>query len=216
MKKTIISLFLLATLSLQAQNYKPETYLGVNGGVTLSQVNFIPVVKQSMLQGLDGGLTFRYISESHFGLIIESNLAQRGWKENFTDTTLSYSRTLNYLEIPFLTHVTFGNHKYRFFVNLGPKVAFLLSDKEKRNFTNKLLEEHGKTIDNRLDYGLVGGAGFELRTGVGCFLLEGRYYYALSDVFSNAKKEYFDRSANNSISVNLTYLIPWQKLNLSK
>jgi len=215
MKKILFFLFLFTAWQMRAQQtFTPETSIGVNGGVTLSQVSFIPTVKQGMLQGLNGGVTFRYISEKHFGLIIEANLAQRGWKESFSDTTLSYSRTLNYLEVPFLTHITFGNHRLRVFVNLGPKVAFLLSTKEKRNFTTNLLEEQGKAIDNRLDYGLVGGTGFELRTGIGCFLLEGRYYYALSDIYSNAKKDYFDRSANNSVSVNLTYLIPWRKLKL--
>ena len=215
MKKILFFLFLFTAWQMRAQQtFTPETSIGVNGGVTLSQVSFIPTVKQGMLQGLNGGVTFRYISEKHFGLIIEANLAQRGWKESFSDTTLSYSRTLNYLEVPFLTHITFGNHRLRVFVNLGPKVAFLLSNKEKRNFTTNLLEEQGKAIDNRLDYGLVGGTGFELRSGIGCFLLEGRYYYALSDIYSNAKKDYFDRSANNSVSVNLTYLIPWRKLKL--
>lgn len=212
MKKIILCLFLFTTLQIHAQKpFSPEIAVGVNGGATLSQMSFIPSVEQKMLQGINGGLTFRYISEKHFGLIIESNLAQRGWKENLTDS--AYSRTLNYIEIPFLTHVTFGKRRLRYFVNLGPKVAFLLNDKETRNFaTNDA--PHGKAVQNRIDYGLCAGTGFELRTGLGSFLLEGRYYFGLGDIFSNAKGEDFSRSANNSISVNLTYLIPWQKVKL--
>lgn len=110
-----------------------------------------------------------------------------------------------------ITHITFGNHRIRYFVNLGPKLGILLLDKEKRNFSTND-NQHGKAIDNSFDYGLCGGTGFELRTGVGSFLLEGRYYYGLGDIFSNAKKEYFDRSANNSVSVNLTYMVPWHKI----
>lgn len=210
MKNIIAVLFLLSAWQLHAQQtFQPETSLGVNGGVTFSKVNFSPVVKQTMLQGVNGGITFRHISEKHFGFIVEANIVQRGWKEDITDST--YSRTLNYLEIPFLTHITFGNHRVRYFVNLGPKLGILLLDKEKRNFpTND--NQHGKAIDNSFDYGLCGGTGFELRTGVGSFLLEGRYYYGLGDIFSNAKKEYFDRSANNSVSVNLTYMVPWHKI----
>ncbi len=210
MKRKIAILFLCTVWQLHAQQpFKPETSLGVNGGITLSNVTFSPVVKQTMLQGINGGITFRHISEKHFGFIVETNLAQRGWKEDITDS--AYSRTLNYLDIPFLTHVTFGNHKLRYFVNLGPKIGFLLTGKEKRDFTTND-NQHGKAIDNRFDYGLCGGTGFELCTGIGSFLLEGRYYYGLRDIFSNAKKEYFDRSANSSVSVNLTYLIPWHKL----
>ena len=40
----------------------------------------------------------------------------------------------------------------------------------------------------------------------GNFLLEGRYFYALSDFFGNEKKDYFGRSANTTISIKLTYL----------
>ena len=46
----------------------------------------------------------------------------------------------------------------------------------------------------------------ELSTSVGHFLLEGRYYYGLGDIYDNSKKGYFSRSAHGAIMVKLNYL----------
>ena len=204
----LLSLMLCAT-GWSQKAFRPEASLGVNFGITSSKVSFQPVINQSSLLGVNGGLTFRYISENHFGLIAELNLSQRGWKEVLADSTLNYSHRLTYLEIPFLTHLYFGNGNFRYFINLGPKLAILLNDAETRNFplTANSNVEYEKKIDNMIDYGICAGTGLEIKTKIGSFLLEGRYCYGLSDVFSNAKSQYFSRSSNQVVSANLTYLI---------
>ena len=40
----------------------------------------------------------------------------------------------------------------------------------------------------------------------GHFLLEGRYYYGLSDIFGNGKSDVFGRSANGTIIIKASYL----------
>lgn len=67
-------------------------------------------------------------------------------------------------------------------------------------------EQYGKAVENGFDYGLIGGGGIEIRTGVGHFLLEGRYYFGLSDFFNTTKKDYFSRSAHTYICGKITYL----------
>jgi hypothetical protein len=47
----------------------------------------------------------------------------------------------------------------------------------------------------------------EVRTGIGNFILEGRYYYGLSDVFNNTRADVFLNSHNQVITVKLSYLI---------
>ena len=43
------------------------------------------------------------------GAQIELNFSQHGWDEYYEDyPTLSYTRTMNYVEIPFLAHLAFG------------------------------------------------------------------------------------------------------------
>ena len=51
----------------------------------------------------------------------------------------------------------------------------------------------------------------ELTTKAGHFLLEGRYYYGLSDIYKNSKKDTFSRSNNGTIIVKVTYLIDIKK-----
>lgn len=211
-----------ATLSLaQVGEQRHNLAIGINGGMNLSSVSLTPTVKQAQLNGINGGFTARYISEKLFkmvcGLQVEVNYAQRGWDESYIDyPELSYTRTMNYVEVPFLAHLAFGRDRgMQFFIHAGPQIGFLLSDSEKidgdwegalANGANLVTEQHGKAIDNKFDYGIAAGLGVELRTKAGNFLLEGRYYYGLSDFYNSTKKDYFARSAHNVITVKLAYL----------
>ena len=69
-----------------------------------------------------------------------------------------------------------------------------------------MVEQYGKDTENSFDYGICGGGGIDWSTKVGHFVLEGRYYYGLGDIFKNTKKDYFGRSGNSSITVKLSYL----------
>ncbi|KAA3937343.1 PorT family protein, partial [Bacteroides ovatus] len=52
----------------------------------------------------------------------------------------------------------------------------------------------------------------ELRTKkAGSFIVEGRYYFALSDFYSTTKKDYFARAAHGTITIKLTYLFDLKK-----
>ena len=209
-------------VSAQIGELRQNFAIGVNGGVNYSNVSFQPTIKQNGLLGATGGITARYISEKYFAMIcgvqVELNYAQRGWDEKFDqlDDDRSYSRTMNYLEIPFLAHLAFGKDRgAQFFLNLGPQMGFLLSDKEETAGTWKKeqldREPYGKKIQNNFDYGIVGGAGLEIRTKAGNFLIEGRYYFGLADFYNSTKKNYFSRSAHTTISAKIAYLFDLKK-----
>ena len=218
-------LMLSAALTIQSQqnsDFNPQLFFGVGAGPIFSQVDFVPNVPQTMAQGLSGGVSLKYISEKHLGLLAELNFTQRGWKEDFSETDNpehSYSRTLSYIELPLMTHIYFGN-KVRFVLNLGPQVSFLLSDKGDMNdalsvYMDGVLTEtpdfpiggQYQSIDKRFDYGLVGGLGLEFNTGIGSFDLEGRYYFGLGDSFDNTRSSAsnFSRSASRYFAGKLTY-----------
>jgi hypothetical protein len=155
---------------------------------------------------------------------VEANYSQRGWEEEFDpESGFSYNRTLNYIEIPFMTHVYFGN-KTRFIINAGPQISYLLS--ENHEMSQALSDDidarreanPDRTIGyqynpfsemQKVDYGLVGGMGIEIQTGIGNFDLEGRYYFGLGDIFTSRRSEnaYFGRSAHRLIEGKLTYYI---------
>lgn len=221
----IATLLILLGLPAMAQvgEMRNNFAIGINGGVNLNSVSFTPTIKQGSLMGITGGVTARYISEKYFAMIcgiqVELNYSQHGWKEKYEDSTDSYSRTMDYVEIPLLAHLAFGKDRgVQFFLNLGPQVGFLLSEKEKYQYTTETWEpgnreknQYGKMADNKFDYGILGGAGLELRTKAGNFLIEGRYYLALSDFYGSSKKDYFSRSAHTVIQAKMTYLFDLSK-----
>ena len=47
--------------------------------------------------------------------------------------------------------------------------------------------------------------------GPGNFIVEGRYYYALSDFYGSTKKDFFSRSAHGVITAKITYLFDLKK-----
>ncbi|HEY6914337.1 MAG TPA: porin family protein [Paludibacter sp.] len=205
MRKNWIFIFILFSTSLIAQVRldKPEIYVGVTAGATGSMVIFNPVVAQTYLQGYNGGLVFRYIAEKNVGMQAELNFSQRGWKE----ANGLFTKQLNYIELPFLTHIYMGK-KNRFFINLGPKISYLLSEKVLVNGTTNSTETQQTTaVQNAFDYGLCGGIGFLFNIKGNQLQLDTRAYYALSDIYSNNKKDYFDNSNNANLSVNLAWLI---------
>ena len=69
------------------------------------------------------------------------------------------------------------------------------------------LIRYGKAIENKFEYGIAGGLGIEYKTKIGNFIVEGRYYYGLSDIFGNSKTDDFGRSANTTITVRIGYSI---------
>ena len=65
--------------------------------------------------------------------------------------------------------------------------------------TSTTRPEHGKEVENKFDYGITAGAGLEVSTGIGHFLLEGRYYMGLSDFYRTRKEISSKRSAHSFI-----------------
>ena len=119
-----------------------------------------------------------------------------------------------------MTHVYFGK-KVRFVINAGPQLGFLLGSSQNMNdalaadIAAKKQQNPDAPIGmqyslepRKFDYGLIGGIGMELKTGVGNIELEGRYYFGLGDVFESRKSKedfYFNRSAHRIIEAKLTY-----------
>ena len=221
----LVCVLLSATGFAQVGELRSNLAVGFNGGYNFSKVDFSPTIKQEFQPGMTGGLTLRYTTEKYFSLIcaaqLEVNFAQRGWNELIDDgSNNTYSRTTNYVEIPFLAHLGWGKEErgLQFFINAGPQLGLYLSDSEHYGFTkeypwdvthrpNGITEQYGKQVENTFEYGIAGGAGLELKTRIGNFIIEGRYFFGLSDMFGNSKADPFGRSANTTITGKISYLI---------
>lgn len=201
-------------------HYIPHVWVGGHAGMTMSEMSFSPSVRQSMVQGMTAGLSFRYAEERHVGLIAEFNISQRGWKEDFEGAPFSYSRRLTYMEIPVLTHIFFGSPKFKGFFNLGPVVGYMIGDNIKSDFdyahpdqvpgfplSNRSTEQMAMEIKNKFDYGITAGAGCEfVLKRRHAFTLEARYYFGLGNIYPSSKKDTFSASRGTSIMVTLGYM----------
>lgn len=235
MRHLLFIAFFLATLTTHAQLGSPrnEWAVGLNGGWTLARTTFTPTVRQIYHQAPTMGVTVRFTSEKYFALLaalqMEVNYARLGWNEDihaYTGQKLPdiYRRDIHYLQVPLLTSLALGKEQngVKGFLVLGPQVGYAFADEEVRSeqWTTRIVREgtvpdrsndsylqYGKALDRRLDYGITAGLGLEVGTGIGRFLLDARYYYGLADIFNNAKKDPFSRSAHAVIMAKLTYLI---------
>lgn len=205
MRKYLSIILLVYTVGLfaQARLNQPEMYIGTSHGVVGSMVMFKPAVSQTYLLGYNGGLVFRYIAEKNVGMQAELNFSQRGWSQSDG----LYERQLNYIELPFMTHIYVGD-KGRVFLNLGPKISYLISEKVLVNNTlNSTDTQHTTLIENPFDYGLCAGLGFLFRIKKNVFQFDTRANFGLSDIYSNDKRDYFDTSNNVNLSVNFAWLL---------
>jgi hypothetical protein len=214
-------LFFCRTVTGQENSFQKEWAFGFNGGVTLSEVRFFPSLTQDALQQETGGISIRYVSEKYFGIQAEVNYSLRGWKER-SDTLVNpgkYSRSLAYFELPVMTYIYFDlGKRVRLLFLAGPQIGYCVGEKElereiipspntpPERQEDKKNRYYDRKIQRPFDYGITGGMGFELRTGIGSFVLDGRFYFGLSDIFNNARSDYFQASANQVIGIKLSYL----------
>ena len=207
--------------------------VGFSGGVALNTIGFDPTIKQDMHAGPTAGFVARFTSEKYFKILcalqLELNYTQLGWKENITDKDSNplpdtYERHQNYIQLPVLARLGYGREERGVmgYLVAGPQVGFCIGEKTQQsaftlnddgtpNRPNGMSAQYNLDIQNKFDYGITAGLGIELSTKIGHFMVEGRYYYGLSDVFKNSKKDIFGRSNNGTILAKITYLIDIRK-----
>lgn len=220
---TIILLCIAMSSMAYAQigKYRNDWAVGVSGGYTLNKVSFNPTIKQAFHTGPTFGITGRYTCEKYFAMLcaiqMEVNYTQQGWSELIETSTDTYQRDISYIQMPVLAHLGFGKERggVKGFLALGPQIGYAIGEKEQRggDWTlplkrpNNVTAQYDMKVQKKFEYGLTGGIGMDVSTKSGHhFILEGRYYYALSDIFNNSKKDTFGRSANGAIHAKLSYL----------
>ena len=150
--------------------------------------------------------------------------------------TLKYARKMTYVQIPIMARLGWGRERkgLQAFFQIGPQVGFLLSEKTDANFDvhdpafDPAIDEKGyfgpnyryansrvshtvaqdtMAVENTFDYGITAGAGLEFsHRKLGHFLVEGRYYYGLGNIYGASKRDFFGRSNFGNILIKFTYL----------
>ena len=219
----------------QIGSHRSDFSIGVNGGYVLGNIGFTPKVTQQMHKGFTGGLSLRYVCERYFSTVCsiyaECNYTRLGWSERIltvdetpvinsvTGVAETYSRDINCLQIPVFAHLAWGRETkgFQFFFQAGPQFGIMLSENTRCNYdlasrnladrANQTCEQESIPVENKFDYGIAAGLGVEYSAGsMGHFLLEGRYYYGLGNIYGDSKKDWFAKSNINNIVVKLTWL----------
>ncbi len=224
MKRVVLaSLMMVVAGGVSAQtHYESSVSVGAKGGFNMSKVFFTPRVRQTLNPGMNAGVMVKYTEENHFGLIAEVNFTQRGWRENFDELPFNYSRTMNYVQVPFLTHIYFGNRN-KFIFNAGPEIGFNLGESTKSNFdynnptsvtdfpsSTHSTAQYQLAADKGVDFGISAGFGTELGiTPKNALSLEIRCYYGLTNVVTAGRQEKFKGANTLSFSASVGY---WLRL----
>jgi hypothetical protein len=167
-------------------------------------------------------------------IVAEVNLVQTGWKENIMDmdnqpvyyvndtekaNPLSYERHMKYVQVPIMARLGWGRERkgLQGFIQLGPQIGFFLDESTTSNLqpgigtqterSSKIVAQDTMAVQKKFDYGIAVGGGIEFsHPKVGHFILEGRYYYGLGDIYKNSKSDFFGRSNFGQIVIKATYL----------
>ena len=154
-----------------------------------------------------------------------------------------YTRVIDYVQIPVFARLGWGRERRGFqaYFQVGPQIGYYLSEKTIANFDidhpnsvariSKIsgpdIEQNGivyhysnmyhMPVENKFDYGIAAGIGLEFsHPKMGHFLLEGRYYYGLGNIYGDTKRDYFALSNFSNIVVKLTYLLDLKRTNNPK
>lgn len=184
--------------------------------------------------GLSVRYTSEKYFNSICAITVELNYAQMGWKESILDidnehiyytddvdktNPLYYKRRMTYLQMPFLARLGWGRESkgFQFFFQIGPQLGYFLSESTDTNVeqgrgtqtkrVSTVVAQETMPVENKIDYGIAGGIGLEYsHPKVGHFLLEGRYYFGLGNIYGNSKSDYFARSNQGAIYIKMSYL----------
>ena len=158
---------------------------------------------------------------------------------------LYYRRKMTYVQVPLLARLGWGRERngLQAFIHLGPQIGFFLNDKTESNFdvrdpafdpaihngyygkdykyadlrSSHVVAQDSMAVENKFDYGIAVGAGLEFSNRhFGHFMIEGRYYYGLGNIYGNTKRDYFSRSNFVNIVIKCTYLFDIIKTRNSK
>ena len=199
--------------------FMPEVPQGMLGGLT---------------GGLTLRYTCEKYFKSICAIVAEVNVAQTGWKEDIKDADrqpvyyaddtdrlnpLFYERKMTYLQIPLMARMGWGRERkgFQFFFQVGPQIGVFLNESTSSNVvsgkatlnqrTSLVVAQDTMAVEKKFDYGIAAGIGLEFsHRKLGHFMVEGRYYYGLGDIYGNSKSDYFGRSNLGQIVIKATYL----------
>ena len=205
MRKILTALTILISIQTYGQNH----FLGVQGGINLTNVNSSNFTSNNDNRiGFNSGVTYQYYQNERFNLGIDLLYFQRGFTNdivytdelgNPTGETATSEFNYDYLSLPLKGGVVIGD-KFSGFANLGIIPSFLLDAKTTTPAIEGFQEETTVNVTDRVTKFDLGGlaeigASYKITQG---FLLSATFGYQHSftsitndDYFSNAEVRHY-------------------------
>lgn len=188
--------------------------LGFKAGLNGANVSVDPDEDTSIRLGLIGGGVVSFGVHDAFAVQLEVLYSQKGADIDIDGVSGTFA--VDYFEVPLLAKVmvpTGGNVRPVFFV--GPAVAFEVS-------CSISGEDMGVSVDvdcdaagfdgglerKKTDFGIVGGAGFEVDAGPAVVTFEGRYNFGLTNLDDSGDPGVSIKSRTFSILAGLLFKLP--------
>jgi hypothetical protein len=170
-------------------------HIGINNASVSSGIGRTDLF--SYTPGINIGAVANYCFPDLFSVQLELNLIQKGFGAGSHN---SNAVALNYLELPILAKVLFGENKLSGFINIGPTFGYALSANDNRDVLASNIS-FGSNF-KRFELGFIAGAGAGYKIGIGMITLEARYGFGLTELAkdSNAK--------NKGVVILFGYIIP--------
>lgn len=209
-------LFTFLTPGKSQNAFSPKTAIGFTAGYNISSANFesdlrfATAIDGAFLPGYNAGLLFTYVAPKNLGIQVGLNYTQKGWV--IKRPSNSYTRNINYLELPFLTRIEIGKGDFKLFGLLGPSVSYFYSESETITIEpgtgEQVFTAFQQPIENEFDFAICGGVGFSLSTSIGIFQIHAKAGQSLTNFFQYKREENgFITSQNQALNVNFGYLI---------
>ena len=207
-------LWSLAATAVAQPKVPRELDFSLMGGANMSSYSLSPSVTQDKSLGYTAGVGVRYLEEKYFGLQCELLLTRRGIKDRYDSyPQYSFERQLTYVELPAMAHVYFSiKRRSEVALDLGLKLGYCVADASSGNLdsdfdaiaaaTTHGYAHHTIDVDQKFDYGIQAGLGYEFKLNRKLSLqVQGRYYFGLGDIFPNTKADIYETSSNQSIQI---------------
>ncbi len=226
-------LFICCICSAQAQRSAPahRFAVGIKVGPTFSKITrtvgqtTLESFNPALTQGVSGGLSIQYFTETHFALQLEILYMQKGWRQILYDNDEErkdrFITTLNYLEVPVMAHGYIGKKNVRIFLDGGIYLAYLFSYnsfKDPNVDEDEIVYKINNGNANQVDLGIKGGGGFEVATKAGTFQLGASYAWGVGSVIkkyqttpANAARGIPNMLQNSAFAITLGYYVEFGK-----
>lgn len=173
-----------------------QSSVGISGGLAASQVFFSPNRLQNLYPGYFGALRYQYANDKGAGVSIELVMTQKGWSLSAEDS--SYTRSIDYIELPFLSHFQVGGRDVQLVIELGPSISYAVGSSENIDNTGYRDYAFDREVDYRFNLGLQGIAGVQYMREKWIYSIRIRYQQDLTNIYRDPNLIY---SLNQTIYV---------------